>query len=276
MPNDNQQPFSILKQDFERLSIRMEQEVKKQEQKKVMLSDKRTKMRIAICEKEKKLAEKTKNIIYNYAEINRLDIVVDCYSHGESFLRTKVQYNLIFIGYELMDKSGLDVAKTLRLSNCSSFIVFISSNTDFIFESFKVNTYRFLVPPINKDDIYAVLDDFFQKFGNDCPLWIKSGEETYCLSSSDIYYIEADNKHCVVHLQDESLPCNKTMAKVSKVLPKNHFIKINRAYIVNLSHIIKYNSDNVFLKNGMIVHISRNYLKNFKEDYLFFVNPRIP
>lgn len=254
----------------------MEQEVKKREQKKVMLSDKKRKMRIAICEKERKVAEKTKNIIYRYAEIHRLDIVVDCYSHGESLLRSKVQYNLIFIGYELMDKSGLEIAKALRLSNSSSFLVFISSNTDFIFESFKVNTYRFLVPPIKESEIYSLLDDFFQKFGNDYPLWIKSGEETYCLSSKDIYYLEADNKHCVVHLEEESLPCNRTMAKVSDVLPKNHFIKINRAYIVNLSHIIKYNNENVFLKNGETVHISRNYLKNFKEDYFFFINPRIP
>lgn len=254
----------------------MEQEVKNREQKKVILSYRKTRMRIAVCDKEIKFTENTKSIIYQYAETNRLDIVVDCYSYGEALLCSKVKYNLIFFGYELLDSKGIEIAKALRTYNNSSLIVFISSNTDFIFETFKLNTYRFLVPPFKDKEIYSLLDDFFYKFGNDYPLWIKNNEETFCLNSRDIYYLEADNKHCIVHLQNESLPCNRTMAKVSTVLPKNHFVKINRAYIVNLNHIIKYNNDAVFLKNGQSVHISRNYLKNFKQDYKFFLNPREP
>lgn len=270
------QPFHILNQVYEGLSIRMEQEVDKRERKKVMLSLKKAKMRIAVCDKEIGFAKDIKNTIYQYAESHRLDIVVDCYSYGEALLCSNVRYNLIFIGYELLDQKGIETAKTIRTSDSCSLIVFISSNTDFVFETFKVNTYRFLVPPVNNEEIYSLLDDFFNKFGNDYPLWIKSGEETFCLNSRDIYYVEADNKHCVIHLQKESLPCNRTMARVSDVLPRNHFLKINRAYIVNLNHIIKYNNDSVFLKNGSSVHISRNFLKKFKDGYRFFLDPREP
>lgn len=254
----------------------MEQEVGKREQKNVLLSNKKYKMRIALCEKEINLSTQIKNLIYQYAENRRLDIVVDCYSNGESLLCAKTQYNLIFIGNQSAKMKGIEIAKKIRMYNTFSSIVFVNSNTDFIFETFKVNTYRFLVPPVKKDEIYSLLDDFFLKFGNDYPLWIKSGEETFCLNSREIYYLEADNKHCIVHLKKESLPCNKTMAKVSEVLPKQHFVKINRAYIVNLNHIIKYNSEYVFLRNGNTVHISRNYLKTFKEDYRFYINPRVP
>ena len=254
----------------------MEQEVKNRERKRVLLTPQKRKMRIAICEKELKPLKLIKEFIYHYAEVNRLDIVVDCYSHGEALLCSKTHYNLIFIGYELADKKGLDLAKEIRSFNTISSIVFISENIDIIFETFKVNAYRFLVPPVNENDICTLLDDFFKKFGSDYPLWIKNSEETYCLNSDDIYYLEADNKHCIVHLKREALHCNKTMAKVAVVLPKNHFIKINRAYIINIRHIIKYNNDNVFLRNGKALHISRNYLQYFKENYRFFINPRIP
>lgn len=233
-------------------------------------------MRIAVCEKDQTCANIIKKHIYRYAEVNRLDIVVDCYSHSETLLCSKIHYNLIFIGYELADKKGLDLAKEIRSFNTISSIVFISENIDIIFETFKVNAYRFLVSPINETELYSLLDDFFRKFGSDYPLWIKNSEETYCLNSEDIYYLEADNKHCFVHLKRESLFCNKTMAKVYEVLPKNRFIKINRAYIVNIYHIIKYNNENIFLRNGDTLHISRNYLQNFKENYRFFINPRIP
>ena len=270
------QPFNILKQFLERLSIKMEQQVNKREQKKILLSPEKKKMRIAICEKEKKSAEKIKNLIYSYAEIHRLDIVADSYSNGNDLLCSKVLYNLIFIGYELNNKNGLEIAKDLRDSNSFSAIVFISENTDIIFETFKVSAFRFLVPPVKEDEIFTLLDDFFHKFGIDNPLWIKSGEETYCLDSNDIYFVEANNKHCVVHLMNEVIPCNRTMAKIFAILPKSHFVKINRAYIVNIRHIIKYNNDNVYLKNGETVHISRNYFKEFKENYCHCVNPKIP
>lgn len=254
----------------------MEQKVIKQEQKKVLLLPKRVKMRIALCEKEKCIKEKIKKFIYNFAEIHRLDIVVECFSNSEALLCSDKQYNLIFIGKTLDCKCGLDTAKLIRTSNSFSSIVFINQNTDIVLEAFKVDTYRFLLSPVNEIEIHNVLSDYFLEFGNDYPLWIKSAEEIYCLNSRDIYFLEADNKHCFVHLKKETLPCNKTMAKISEILPKTHFIKINRAFIVNVNHIIKYNNDNVYLKNGEKVHISRNYLKFFKENYKSLVNPRLP
>lgn len=254
----------------------MEQKVELREQKKVLFSYKKAKMRIAVCDIKKEFLEKIKSIIYKYADFHRLDIVVDCYSHGEALLCSKIQYSLIFLGYELQGKNGLETAVSLRISNNYSSIVFISGNTDFVFDTFKVNPYRFLIPPLNQSDLYKLLDDFFTQFGNDYPLWIKNGEETFCLNTREIVYLEANNKHSVIHLQREAIPCNRTMARVFDVLPKNHFTKINRAYIVNLNFIAKYNNDTVFLKNGEKVHISRNYFKNFKEEYRFFLNPLEP
>ncbi len=254
----------------------MEQEVNLREQKKILFSYKKAKMRIAVCDINNEVLEKTKNIIYKYADYHRLDIVVDCYSHGEALLCSKTQYNLIFLGYELYGKNGFETAVSLRILNNFSSIVFISKNTDFVFEAFKVSPYRFLIPPLNQNDLYKLLDDFFTQFGNDHPLWIRNGEDTFCLNTREIVYIEANNKHSIIHLHKETIPCNRTMAKVYEVLPKNHFIKINRAYIVNLNFIAKYNNDTVFLKNGERVHISRNYLKNFKEEYRFFLNPLEP
>ncbi|MBR4123631.1 MAG: response regulator transcription factor [Clostridia bacterium] len=254
----------------------MEQEVSLREQKKILLSYKKAKMRIAVCDINKEILEKTKNTVYKYADCHRLDIVVDCYSRGEELLCSKTQYNLIFLGYELHGKNGLETAASFRIINNFSSIVFISKNTDFVFEAFKVSPYRFLIPPINQNDLYKLLDDFFAQFGTDYPLWIKNGEDTFCLNTREIVYLEADNKHSIIHLQRESIPCNRTMAKVFEVLPKNHFIKINRAYIVNLNFIAKYNNDTVFFKNGDKVHISRNYSKNFKEEYRFFLNPLEP
>ena len=55
--------------------------------------------------------------------------------------------------------------------------------------------------------------------------------------------------------------------------PKNHFCKINRAFVVNFNYISAYSSDSICLNNGEILPLSRNYCKSFKEEYLSYANP---
>ncbi len=231
-------------------------------------------MRIAICDWDKNFNKKIKNIIYSYAELFRIDIVVDCYTSGEFLLNSKVNYNIYFLGYKLDGINGLITAEKLRIKNSNTTIIFVSEYTDFVFDAFKVNPYRFLLKPIKKDIIFKTLDEYFENYGTDYPLWIKSKDNTTCLNTSEIYFLEADNKHCFVHLKNEFLKCNRTMAKVFGVLPKNHFSKINRAFIINLNYIEGYNNEQVLLKNNISLHISRNYLKTFKEEYRNFICPK--
>jgi len=232
------------------------------------------KMRIALCDWDMVFLEKIKKSIYTYAELLRMDIVADCYNSGEKLLNSGINYNIIFLGYHLSGMDGMKTAEKLRQKAFDTAIVFISENTDFILESFKVNPYRFLVKPVNTDNVIAVLDDYFKKIGTDYPLWLKSGEDTLCINTGDIYYLEADNKHCRVHLKEESLPCNKTMARVFNSLPKRSFSKINRAFVVNLKLVEKYNNELLYLKNGTTLRISRNYLKSFKQELFDFIQPR--
>ncbi len=256
--------------------MKMEQEVIFWEQNKILLSIKSVKMRIAICDKDEILQKIIKNNIYNYAAKHRLDLVVDCYESGEELLCSKLRYTLIFLGYFLKGDNGLFIAKKIRRENDFSAIIFVSRKTDFVFEVFSVNPFGFLVPPINEEEFDACMDEFFSKFGNDYPIWIKNREETVCLNTGEIYYLEANNKHSIVHTKKYAFACNKTMAKVYEVLPKGYFIKINRAYIVNLNSVFSYNSDEVQLKSGTRLHIGRRFLTSFKEEYRRFKNPIEP
>jgi len=251
----------------------MERKVDKKEQKIILLSYKEAKMRIAVCKKDEFKQQYIKNLIYEYAKIHRLDIVVDCYSSGEELLRSEIKYSLIFMGYALNGLNGFEVSKKIRFKNCFSSIIFVSQKTDFIIDSFKVTPYSFIIPPISREKFFSLLTEFFAEFGNDYPIWIRNREETVCLNTSEIVYLEADNKRSFIHTEINSFHCNKTMAKVFSVLPQNQFSKINRAFIVNMNYVSGYNSDEVFLKNKEALHISRYYLKSFKEEYRDFQNP---
>ncbi len=262
---------------IERLSIKMEQRAVIQEQKKkIIFFKKNFKMRIAICDSDINHLKILKQLLYRYSNSYKMDFIVEEFSSGEQFLKSKNEYCLIFTEYILSGINGLETAKLLRKKGDKTAIIFLSRDTDFIFESFKVSPYRFLTKPLNQEKLFDTLNDFFKSYSEKYPLWITDDINTHCLNATDILYLEANNKHCFIHLMNEVIPCNKTMARVFAALPQKHFKKIHRAFIVNLNYITKYNNEYVFLSNGEELHISRNYCKYFKEEYLKFANPKIP
>ena len=233
-------------------------------------------MRIAICDSNKAHLKNLKNLIYTYCNINKKDCLIEEFSSGEDLLNSCNEYVLIFTEYYLNGINGFEMAKLLREKGCKSEIIFTSHNTDFIFESFKVNPYRFLIKPITNDPLFTTLDDFFNNTNENHPLFISDKIDTYYLNSNEIIYLEANNKHCFIHLENQVIECNKTMARVVSTLPNRYFIKINRAFVINLNYISKYNNEFVFLNNNTELHISRNYLKYFKQEFLNFAKPKIP
>lgn len=233
-------------------------------------------MKIAICNRNNYHLKTLKQSIYHYSSLKRMEIVIDCYSQGEQMLASEERYEIIFLSCDLSGENSFEIAKVVRRCNNRCAIIFISSDIHCISKAFKVNAFSFLIYPVKQSDLFSVLDDYFEKNGNNYPLWVKSGIDTVCLNTGEIVYLEANNKNCYVHLENEALKCNCTMAKIYEVLPKNHFLKINRAYIINTNYINKYNNNEVFLKNGTQLHISRNYLKDFKSNYRHLQAPLVP
>lgn len=256
------------------MSIKMEQQVYFWEQKNKHYLSGGFKMKIAICDIDKIFLSKIKDIVYKYAATNRLEAVVECYVSGESIVG-KRDYNLIFLSYELQGENGIQIAETLRDNGVGSPIIFVCERTDIILETFRVQAFGFMLKSQWEQKITVLLDNFFKKMGTDYPLWVKTSEDIVCLNTDEVYYLEADNKRCRIHLKDKILISNRTMARVFELMPKNHFVKTNRAFVVNLNHIRRYNNEIITLKNGETLHPSRNYYKTFKEEYRRFLRPYI-
>ncbi|MBQ6847633.1 MAG: response regulator transcription factor [Clostridia bacterium] len=230
-------------------------------------------MRIAVCDLDKGFLNRFKAALYRYAEEHRLDIFAECYVSGESIEQSGYYYNLIFLGYQLAGINGLDTAKKLREKKNNTTIIFISDSTDFILQAFKVSAFRCLLKSKWEAELYPLLDDFFMEKSANYPIWVKSHADTVCLCTEDIYYLEADNKYCFINLEKETLSCHRTLSQVYGALPKSNFTKINRAFVVNLNYISRYNNDAIILKNGKILHPSRNFYKSFKDEYRRFLRP---
>lgn len=227
----------------------------------------RYRVRIAICDDNPKLIKEVEPVLYKYANRHRLELAVDGYCSGEALLSSVDEYDIVFLDYQMGGLNGLETAKVIRSRNMLSKIVFLTDFPYFVYEAFKVDTFRFFPKPIYEADLFQVMDDYFAKYGNDYPLQLRCNREVVTLNTREIVLVRAKGKHCSLHLQDRKLECTQLMVAIESQLPRTHFFKVARDYIINFHYIDKYNKEYIFFKNGDKVPISRKYSSDFKDNY---------
>lgn len=231
-------------------------------------------MKIAVYDNDYKSSMKLKKLLYLYSDYKKADYVVDVFISCKEIFTLSDDYSLIFLSLE--NESGKKAARELNKKGATRKTVVTGYDCRLAAEGFKVNAFNFLQKPFFESAVFEVLEKFFSVSHTVLPMLISTGRQNLCLNICDILYLEANNKHSIIHLKNQTVTCNKTMARVFDVLPKNSFSKINRAYVVNLNHISSFSSENVVLTNKETLHPSRHFYKSFKTDYLHTQNPKIP
>ena len=224
-----------------------------------------------MCDDDKYITEEIKKLLLEYAKDNRITIDIDEFESGKELLNSEKNYDIIVLDYQLGSTNGLTVAKELRKRNVLSSIIFLTSYPNFMIDAFEVNTFRFLLKPIDKSKFFKAIDDYIKIVDANYPITIIQNKELKKINSNEICYIEADGKYSNIHLSDKIMHCSKTLAGVTKLLPAYCFVKTHRAFVVNLHYIKSYSSDTVYLSNGESAFLSKNYQKSFQTSYMNFL-----
>jgi len=225
-------------------------------------------MRIAVCDDDHKVCADLKRNIYEYARIRKLDMGVNVYNSAIELLNDNVSQDLIFLDHRMPDMNGLDAAKALRLRNNYSTIVFLTNYSEIVYESFEVNTFRFMLKPLKKSELHKVLDAYYTPFLNKQSMNLKIDGEMRNIRIKDIIYIEADGKYSRINLIEESVFYKKTMSTVEMMLQGKLFCKSHRSFIVNLDYIERHDGERIFLKQGYEVPIGKKYAEDFKSAFM--------
>ena len=85
----------------------------------------------------------------------------------------------------------------------------------------------------------------------DC-VFVKHQDKMLKISIKDIYYIEAERNYCRIFSKGRECLLVMTLKDIDKKLPVEHFIRIHRSFIVNLSHIDEVANSHVLVSRKVI------------------------
>mgnify|MGYP000414735497 CR=1 FL=1 len=97
-------------------------------------------------------------------------------------------------------------------------------------DAFEVNTFRFLLKPIDKSKFFKAIDDYVKIVDANYPITLIQNKELKKINSNEICFIEADGKYSNIHLNTKVMHCSKTLSGVTNLLPKYCFVRTHRSF----------------------------------------------
>lgn len=198
-------------------------------------------MEVLLLEDDHYFREFFKKLLYELPEVK---MVRDTGNSQEAIKLTRLhQPDLIILDIELVDDemNGLQVAQQIYSFNKEAYLLFLTAYSQYAISSFAVHPYSYILKPIVIEEFKSIVKEIadeinLKQLPNTNALCIKIGRKKYFICQDDIFFIEVQNKQCIIHTKSEKLAVNKTLEEIKKQLNDN-FIRVHRSYIVNVKQI---------------------------------------
>ncbi|MDH1884050.1 LytTR family DNA-binding domain-containing protein, partial [Empedobacter sp. GD03797] len=92
---------------------------------------------------------------------------------------------------------------------------------------------------------------------NDPFLYVRQGDTFTKISWVDILYVESMQNYVKLHFKDKSILIHQTMKVLEESLPMNHFFRIHKSFLVNVTHIEIISGGRIYIGKHELP-ISRN------------------
>ena len=226
---------------------------------------------IAICDDNENQIKEMRRLLAEWSADKPFSLVIDEYISAESFLFSYPDKpcDLILLDIEMDRLNGMELAKHLRSNGDMLPIVFITGYSDYIAEGYDVEALHYLLKPVAKEKLFAVLDKYVEKRSVKADeLIIETTNGATHISADRITYIEAFGRKTAVHLSDDRIiDC---MVSISRffAMRLNGFVSPHRSYIVNLRFMRSIGKTEIALDNGTIIPLSRRLYKDVNEKFI--------
>ena len=231
-------------------------------------------MRIAICDDNMNYI----NIIENYIDkFKKTAVECDAYISGEelvyAYRENEERYDVIFLDMEMEQLNGIETANHIREIDEHVIIVFVTSHTEYMRDSFKCAPFRFLVKPVDDEEFETVFYDIYKKLSKQRKVFAftenKAKVRLFC---DDIIYCESQDHWIWIHTKDKVYKICKSLTELHGQLDKEMFCRVHKSFIINFLYIKSIKDNDAELYHcDKPVPISRSYKREVLAEYTNFL-----
>lgn len=227
-------------------------------------------IRVAICDDNQKCIGETHTLLQRMQEKHHYELQIEEYSSGREFLADLEQgmnFELLYLDIEMDHMGGIETANRIRQMDNHMLIVYVSSHEEYLRELFETEPFRFIAKPVEPkhfEDVFlkamkrisASLNNYFH---------FQTGKNIIKVLVRDILYVESAKRKVIVHTTNHTYDYYDKLDQVEEKLGNMRFVRIHKAYLVNMDNIEAFQYDRVALTDGTILSISEKNRPRIRE-----------
>lgn len=192
--------------------------------------------------------------------------VVDTYAtalEANSKVQEK-QIDLLFLDINMPYLTGLEFLEQLENP---PLCILTTAYSEYALEGYRLQVVDYLLKPIAFNRFYQAVNKAQQQFImsekvkrntplDDPFLYVRQSDSFIKVSWVDILFIESMQNYTKLHFKDKSLVIHQTMKAIEESLPAEHFFRIHKSFLINITHIDMISGGRLFI-NKIELPISR-------------------
>ncbi|MBQ7898742.1 MAG: response regulator transcription factor [Bacteroidales bacterium] len=215
--------------------------------------------RVAIVDDNTADAEFVQGILNSWADLRQANIQAEVFPSAEAFLFRYAEdknWDILLLDIEMGAMDGVTMAKRVRQDNEAVQIVFITGYSDYIAEGYEVAALHYLMKPVKREKLLAVLDRALEKRKQEerC-LNLEAYGEMVRIPFYEIRYLDVHQNYVTVHAKAE-YTVKRTLGDFEKELD-DRFCRVGRGMILNLKYIQRVTKTEVRLSDGTVLPLPR-------------------
>lgn len=181
------------------------------------------------------------------------------FASADAFLFRYIEdksFDLLLLDVEMPGTDGVTLAKTVRQENEAVQIVFITGYSDYIAEGYDVAALHYLVKPVSREKLFAVLDRAWEKHRRNARcLNLELSGELVRLPLYEVRYLDVHQNYVTVHARQD-YTVKRTLGEFEAQLDEG-FLRVGRGMILNLKQIRRVTKKEVVLADGTALPLPR-------------------
>ena len=172
--------------------------------------------------------------------------------------------DIVLLDIEMEDTDGLAIARQLPAGTC---FIFTTAYLHYAIEGFNLDAVDYLHKPFAYSRFQTAFAKALRRIGKENiglgqqqSIVVKHDYNNVTIPLDDILYIEAIERYSKIYrVSGECTVSRVLLKKISDMLPSDSFLRVHRSFIISRSKVKSYNRQEIFLTDGSIVPVGRQY-----------------
>lgn len=216
-----------------------------------------------MCDDCLAFAEQLRSLVLSYAKEHHIELQAETYASAEELfeeIENGAGFEILFLDIEMKGMDGITLGKKLREISYQTLLVYVSGYDQYLRQLFETEPFRFLSKPLKKEELFLVLDKAIERIGrfHRENFTIRFGKNVVNLLCRDIIYLESNKRKLIVHCVRGEYEYYHKLDEAEKELAaiSTDFVRIHKAYLVNMEHVEAFQYEKLALRDGTILSIS--------------------